>query len=80
MSESGKSLFRAANVWWRCAQYFMFVYVGVISSFKNLRIGSQVFALLMLFMCVLLYYMWLGNSLQLLCILPFCMFICDVLV
>ena len=21
-SEVGKSLFRAANVWWRCAQYF----------------------------------------------------------
>ena len=23
MSEAGKSLFRAANVWWRCAQYFL---------------------------------------------------------
>ena len=22
-SEAGKSLFRAANVWWRCAQYFV---------------------------------------------------------
>ena len=21
--ETGKSLFRAANVWWRCAQYFV---------------------------------------------------------
>ena len=24
-SEAGKSLFRAANVWWGCAQYFVFV-------------------------------------------------------
>ena len=23
MSESGKSLFRAASVWWRCAQYLL---------------------------------------------------------
>ena len=23
MSEAGKYLFRAANVWWRCAQYFV---------------------------------------------------------
>ena len=22
-SEAGKSLFRAGNVWWRCAQYFV---------------------------------------------------------
>ena len=22
-SKTGKSLFRAANVWWRCAQYFV---------------------------------------------------------
>ena len=22
-SEAGKSLFKAANVWWRCAQYFV---------------------------------------------------------
>ena len=22
-SEVGKSLFRAANVWWRCAEYFV---------------------------------------------------------
>ena len=25
MSEAGKYLFRAANVWWRCAQYFVFL-------------------------------------------------------
>ena len=42
----------------------------VISSFKSLRAGSQVFALLMLFICVILHTMWSGKSLQLLCILP----------
>ena len=42
------------------------------SSFKILRAGSQVFALLMLFHCVNLHtMMWSGKSLQLLCILPF---------
>ena len=43
----------------------------VISPFKSLRAGSQVFALLMLFLCVLLHTMWSGKSLQLICILPF---------
>ena len=43
----------------------------VISSLKSLRAGSQVFALLMLFLCVILHTMWSGKSLQLLCILPF---------
>ena len=43
----------------------------VISAFKSLRDGSQVFALLMLFLCVILHTMWSGKSLQLLCILPF---------
>ena len=42
----------------------------VISSFRSLRAGSQVFALLMLFICVM-HTMWSGKSLQLLCILPF---------
>ena len=37
----------------------------------NLRAGSHVFALFMLFLCVILHTMWLGKSLQLLCILPF---------
>ena len=37
----------------------------------SLRAGSQVFALLMLFICVILHTMWSGKSLQLLCILPF---------
>ena len=43
----------------------------VISSFKSLRAGSQAFALLMLFVCVILHTIWSGKSLQLLCILPF---------
>ena len=43
----------------------------VITSFRSLRAGSQVFALLMLFLCVILHTMSLGKSLKLLCILPF---------
>ena len=43
----------------------------VISSFRSLRAGSQVFALLMLFLCVILHTMSPGKSLQLICILPF---------
>ena len=43
----------------------------VISSFRSLRAGSQVFALLMLFLCVILHTMSSDKSLQLLCILPF---------
>ena len=43
----------------------------VIFSFKSLRAGSQVLALLILFLCVILHTMWYGKSLQLLCILPF---------
>ena len=43
----------------------------VISSFRSLRAGSQVFALHMLFLCVILHIMSSGKSLQLLCILPF---------
>ena len=43
----------------------------VISSFKSLMAVSQVFALLMLFLWVILHTMWSGKSLQLLCILPF---------
>ena len=45
----------------------------VISLFRSLRAGSQVFALLMLFLCVILHTMSSGMSLQLLCILPFVM-------
>ena len=43
----------------------------VISSFRSLRAGSQVFALLMLSLCVILHTMASGKTLQLLCILPF---------
>ena len=43
----------------------------VISSFKSLRDGSQVFSLLMLFLDVNLHTMWLGKSLQFMCIIPF---------
>ena len=49
----------------------MFCMSEVISSFKSLKAGSQVFALLMLFPCVISHTMWSGKSLQLLCILPF---------
>ena len=41
-----------------------------ISSFKNLRAGSQVLALLIFFF-VILHTMWTGKSKQLICILPF---------
>ena len=43
----------------------------VISSYRSLRAGSQVFVLLMLFLCVNLHTMWSGKSLQLLFILLF---------
>ena len=43
----------------------------VISSLRNLRAVSQMFALLILFLCVILHTMSSGKSLQLLCILPF---------
>ena len=42
----------------------------VVSSFKSLRAGSQVFAVI-LFLCVILHTMSSGKSLQFLCILPF---------
>ena len=52
-----------------------FVYVfcmsEVISSFRSLRTGSQVFALLIIFLCVIFHTMSSGKSLQLLCILSF---------
>ena len=43
----------------------------VISSFKRLRPGTQVFVLLMLFLCVILHTMWSDKSMQLMCILLF---------
>ena len=51
--------------------FLCFCMSEVISSFKSLRAGSQVFALLILFLWVILHTMWSGKSLQLLCILPF---------
>ena len=41
-----------------------------IHSFRSLRAGSQVFSLLMLFLCVILHTMSSGKIMQLLCILP----------
>ena len=51
-----------------CLCFFM---SEVISLFKSLRAGSQVFSLLILFLCVVLHIMWSDKSLQLLCIFPF---------
>ena len=34
----------------------------IISSFKRLKVGSHVFALLILFLCVILHTMWSGKS------------------
>ena len=48
----------------------MFLNSDVISSFKSLRVGSQVFALIILFLCVILHTMWSGKNMWL-CILPF---------
>ena len=39
----------------------------VISSINSLKAGLQVFALLTLFLCVILHTMWSGKNLQLLC-------------
>ena len=41
------------------------------SPHLSLRTGSQVFAFLMLFLCVILHTMSSGKSLQLLCIFPY---------
>ena len=54
-----------------CFVCLCFCMSEVISSFRSLRARSQVFALLMLFLCVMLHTMSSGKSLQLLCILPF---------
>ena len=43
----------------------------VILSFRSLRAGSQVFAFLMLFLCVIVHTMSSGKTLQILGILPF---------
>ena len=49
----------------------MFCCVLYVSSFRSLRTVSQVFALLMLCLCVILHTMSSGKSLQFLCIFPF---------
>ena len=61
-------------MYFRCLFCLCFCMSEVISSFRSLRAGSRVFALLMLFLCVILHTMSSGKSLQLLCILPFGMF------
>ena len=44
---------------------FEFCMSEIISSFMSLRAGSQVFTLLMLFLCVILHIMSSGKSLHL---------------
>ena len=48
----------------------------VISSFRSLKAGLHVFALPMLFLCVIWHTMWSGKSLRLLCILPLVNCVC----
>ena len=56
----------------RCSFHMLcFCMSEVISSFRSLRTGSQVFTLLILFLCVILHTMSSGKSLPLLCIFPF---------
>ena len=47
-----------------------------LAQVRSLIAGSQVFALLMLFLCVILHLMWSGKSPQLLCSLPFGVLCC----
>ena len=59
---------------WHSKRFFhrlCFCMSEVISSFKSFGAGSQVLALLSLFLFVIVHTMWSGKSLQLLCILPF---------
>ena len=51
--------------------FYCFCMSQIISSFKSLRAGSHVFALLMLFLCVIFHTMWSGKRLHFLCISPF---------
>ena len=43
----------------------------VISSFKSMRAGSHVFALLMVSFCVIVHTLWSCKNMQLLCIFLF---------
>ena len=49
----------------------LFVLCVACLTFMRSRDGSQVFTLLILFLGVTLHTMWLGKSMQLLCIFPF---------
>ena len=56
--------------------YLFVVFVACLTVFVNCLVKQfvmcyKVFALIMLFLWVLLHTMWSGKSLQLLCILPF---------
>ena len=55
-------------IFFRC---LMFSLSEVISSFRSLRARSQVFALLMLFLSVLLHTMWSVKCMHLQCIFTF---------
>ena len=65
----------ATSIWF----FLCFCMSEVISSFRSLRTESQVFALLMLFLCVILHTMSSGKSMQLLCIFPFGMLCLSVI-
>ena len=71
------------NIYYIPSIGFVYVFVCRKLSFKSLRAESQVFALLVLFLGVILHTMWTGKSLQLLCILPFgmlCLFVINMFV
>ena len=59
------------SVWCACDPSLCVCMSEVIYLFKNLRVGAQMFALLILFLYMIVHTMWSGKSLQLLCILPF---------
>ena len=66
-------LLNVMNVFSVCGGLFClcFCMSEVIASYRSLIAGSQVFALLMLFLGVILHTMSSVKSMQLLCILPF---------
>ena len=58
-----------------------FVYVLYVGSYliiKAFQSGSQVYAILILCLCVILHTMWSGSSMQLICIL-FLLAVCMLL-
>ena len=71
-------IMRVLFLWYQCTSICSFhrfclcvSMSEVISAFRSLKAGAQLFVLLMLFLCVILHTMWSGKSLQLICILPF---------